>query len=72
MGSSLSNYIGVAILLFTSALVNGGQFSCSWLEQKHFAAVVDDVPADTIVRLIDEEFSAVAAPDHAGGPAEDG
>ena len=57
LGANLSAYVGVAFLLFTSALVNGGQFGPGWLSQPNFAEIVQEIPADEILSLLEQQFS---------------
>ncbi len=48
LGADPSDYFGVCLLAAMSAKTNAGWFEPAWLDQPHFARVVDVVPADLI------------------------
>jgi len=55
---SLQDYVGAAILLYTSALRNSGIFDLGWIEQSMFAEITRDIPAEVLRRVIEDHYVA--------------
>ncbi|MFB7301332.1 hypothetical protein [Streptomyces rubiginosohelvolus] len=55
-GTSLSKYVGIAQLLWTSALKCGGRFDPAWLEAPGLAPVLDVIPAATFIAVAEAHF----------------
>jgi hypothetical protein len=58
LGCSLREYVGTAILLYTSALKNQGLFDLEWLAQPQFEEITREIPADTLRRVIGDNYAA--------------
>lgn len=55
-GTSLSNYVGIAQLLWASALKCGGRFDPAWLETPGMAPVLEVIPAVTFTTVTEAHF----------------
>lgn len=56
LGCSLSEYVGAAFLLHTSALRNEGAFDLAWLQQPNFAGITAEVGADVLEDVIRGQY----------------
>ena len=58
LGCSLREYVGTAILLYAGALKNQGKFDLEWLTQPHLEEITREIPADTLRRVIEDNYAA--------------
>jgi hypothetical protein len=58
LGCSLQEYVGTAILLYTSALKNQGLFDLEWLAQPQCEEITHVIPEDTLRRVIGDNYAA--------------
>jgi hypothetical protein len=58
LGCSLREYVGAAILLYAAALKNQGRFSLDWLTQPQMEEVTREIPAATLRRVIEDNYTA--------------
>lgn len=58
LGCRLREYIGTAILLYAGALKNQGRFDLEWLTQPHLEEITREIPADTLRRVIEDNYAA--------------
>lgn len=56
LGCSLSEYVGAAFLLHTSALRNEGTFDLAWLRQPNFDGITAEVGADVLENVIRSQY----------------
>lgn len=57
LGAPLRQAVGVATMLYASAHVNAGFFDPSWMDQPQFAEVLEIVPRQQIVSVVDAVFA---------------
>ncbi|CAI7978106.1 conserved hypothetical protein [Frankia sp. Hr75.2] len=57
IGAPLPIAVGVAQMLHVSAAANNGYFDPAWMDQKNFAAVLDFLPRDKILGVVDSVFA---------------
>lgn len=58
LGCSLREYVGTAILLYAGALKNQGRFDPGWLTQPQAEEITREIPADTLRRVIEDNYAA--------------
>ena len=58
LGCSLQEYVGTAILLYAGALKNQGRFDLEWLTQPQLEEITREIPADTLRRVIEDNYAA--------------
>jgi hypothetical protein len=58
LGCSLREYVGAAILLYTSALKTKGTFDLEWLQQPQTEEITHEVSAEVLWRVIEGQFAA--------------
>lgn len=58
LGCTLREYVGTAILLYAVALKNQGRFDFDWLAQPLDEEIIREIPADTLRRVIEDNFTA--------------
>lgn len=56
LGCSLSDYVGVTMLLQVAAYQNAGRFDPAWLDQPQFREICAVIPAETIRRVVETHF----------------
>ncbi|MFJ6123943.1 hypothetical protein ACIQKE_02510 [Streptomyces griseoviridis] len=56
LGTSLSNYVGVAQLLWASTLHYGGRFDPAWLQMSEMARATEMIPAATFASITEAHF----------------
>jgi hypothetical protein len=57
IGAPLRTALGITLLLYTSAQVNGGFFDPSWMDQPNFAEVLNAVPRQDVSAVINSVFA---------------
>ncbi|MGK5534268.1 hypothetical protein [Streptomyces sp. URMC 129] len=62
LGTSLSHYVGTALLLWTSAVQFGGWFDPVCLDTAGMAPVCDIIPAETITSVTEAHFATDTPP----------
>lgn len=58
LGCSLREYVGTAILLYAGALKNQGRFDLRWLTEPQAEEVAREIPASTLRRVIEDNYTA--------------
>ncbi len=58
LGCSLTDFVGVGLLLNIGALKNGGYYDPGWLSQPNFGPVLDHLPKDVIEPVAARHFLA--------------
>ena len=58
LGCTLQEYVGTAVLLYAGALKNQGRFDPAWLAQPQGEEITREIPAGTLLRVIEESFTA--------------
>jgi hypothetical protein len=57
IGAPLATSVGVALMLHTSAHVNGGFFDPTWMDQTNFVRVLEELPREEVLSVIDSVFA---------------
>lgn len=57
LGAPVRTAVAVALVLYAAVTVNAGFFNPSWLDQPNFAPVLEIVPRDEIVSVIETVFA---------------
>jgi hypothetical protein len=58
LGCTLQEYVGTAMLLYAGALKNQGRFDPAFLTQPEGEEITREIPAGTLLRVIEESFTA--------------
>lgn len=58
LGCSLTEFVGLGLLLNIGALCNGGYYDPSWLAQPNFVPVLEHLPADVVTTVSARHFLA--------------
>lgn len=58
LGAPVRIAVAAELVLYTSAKMNAGFFNPTWLDQPHFVEVLDIVPRDQMLAVIDSVFAS--------------
>ena len=58
LGAPVRTAVAIALILYASAQTNAGFFDPAWLDQPNFSKVLEAVPRDRILAVIDSVFAS--------------